>query len=355
MHKLTHGLRLALWGASILTVVASAMSLPSVIVLVLACLGLVPFAGLIGRATDSISEHVGPTLGGLINATFGNAPELIIGVLAVRAGLLDVVKATITGSIISNILLVLGMSMLVGGVNRGEQVFNKNTASSSATLLTFMAICLIVPSMALGSGDHPARAVNLSIVLSCILLVLYALGLFFSLGTHKHLFVPESSSEDGGADAEWSVKKALAVLLFATLAVVFLSEQIVNTVESAASSMHISPVFIGVILLAIVGNAAEHYSAVAMARKNKMDLSINIALGSALQIAMVVAPVMVLAGVAFGQPMTLLFSLLEIGSVVASITVLKLVVEDGKSNWLEGAALLSLYGVLATCFLFAPS
>ncbi|MCA9805144.1 MAG: calcium/proton exchanger [Cyanobacteria bacterium HKST-UBA02] len=325
-----------------------------------ASLGIIPVAKYMGEATENVSHRVGPSLGGLVSATFGNACELIIAIMAVRAGLIDVVKASITGSIIGNLLLVLGASMLFGGIKNDVQSFNRTTAGTAATVLTIVAVSLMLPAALhhTAGGITQLADTGMAIAISVVLLVLYVAGLVFSLRTHRHLFTPvvtedKASKEDEHAPG-WSLGRSAAVLLGATLTVVFLSEYLVESVEHASKTLGMTPVFVGVILLAIIGNAAENSSAILMARKNKMDLSINIVLGSSTQIAMFVAPVVVFAGWIFGQPMDLVFSEAEILAVFSSVIVLTLVVNDGKSHWLEGAYLLGLYVILGICFYFIP-
>lgn len=339
-----------------LTFTAGILHWSPTLVTLLACLGIIPIAKFMGEATEHISHKVGPTVGGLVTATFGNACELIIAILALQAGLIDVVKASITGSIIGNILLVLGASMVAGGLKHEVQGFNKLTASTASTLLTITALGLLLPAALHHAGGAESQAMDskVSLAISLVLMAMYFLGLLFSLKTHKHLFVPVADwKEDADEEvAGWSLKKSVTVLLVATLTVVGLSHFLVDNVEHAAHALGMTPIFVGVILLAIIGNAAENSSAVLMAMKNKMDLSINITLGSSTQIAMFVAPVVVIAGFFFGQPMDLVFSKEEIIAVFGSVLILNHVLNDGKSNWLEGMGLLSLYTILGISFYF---
>jgi Ca2+:H+ antiporter len=342
------------------TYLADRLHWSPVAVTTIASLAIVPVAGLMGRATEHLSHRVGPTLGGFLNATFGNACELVIALIALRAGLLDVVKASITGSIIGNSLLVLGASMVAGGFKHKVQRFNTMTAQTSITLLTVVAFTLLIPAAmhaAHGGAGLFLVGETLALCISAVLILIYFLGLFFNLKTHKHLFlpVPEGAEDSDGIAHSWGIGKSLAVLLLSTLAVVFLSEHLVGSVEQAAESLGMSTVFVGVILLAIVGNAAEHSTAIVMAWKNKMDIAINIVFGSSVQIAMFVAPVLVFAGLAFGQPMDLFFTEAEVLAVVASVFVVSKVVQDGHCNWLEGVCLLGMYLILAICFYFAPA
>ena len=327
-------------------------------------LAIIPLAGLMGKATEHLAEHLGAGVGGLLNATFGNAAELIIGFIALKAGLIDVVKASLTGSIIGNILLVLGASILAGGLKHETQYFNRTAASLGVTLLALSVISLIIPAIfhLLVSGQSAAHERELSLEIAIVLFVCYILSLVFSLRTHKHLYVGQSSGESGesGESEEalgvetWSQKKSLLVLIGATVVVAMMSEFLVGAVEHTAHVFGMTDVFIGVILVAIVGNAAEHSTAVLMSMKNHMDLAINIAIGSSIQIALFVAPVLVFAGYLIGQPMDLLFTTFEIVAIFASVWVLTLIVSDGESNWMEGAQLLAVYLIIGIAFYFLP-
>ena len=322
-----------------------------------ACLGIVPLAGLMGKATEILGDRVGAGAGALLNATFGNACELIIALAALRANLIDVVEASITGSIIGNILLVLGGAMLLGGSKYQTQYFNRTAASTSATLLALAAISLTVPAVFHFSLGQKANinAYNLALVIAVIQLCTYILSLIFTLKTHKQLYTqPDTEREEDLGVGDWSVRTAIIVLLASTVGVAILSEYLVHAVEETALKLGVSHIFIGVILVAIVGNAAEHSTALIMARKNKMDLAINIALGSGSQIALLVAPVMVFVGYAIGHPMDLCFSEVELLSIVVSVIILSFVATDGECNWLEGAQLLAVYGILGAAFYFSP-
>jgi len=328
--------------------------------MVIASLAIVPLAKIMGEASEHIAHHTGPTIGGLVSATFGNACELIIALIALNAGLIEVVKASITGSIIANLLLVLGASMFAGGLKKEEQSFNKTVSSTAVTMLTIAAFALILPAALHHTGGPDSQILDskMALAISIVLMLLYFANLLFSLKTHKHLLQPAAVSvEDTKEDAEemtasWSLKKSVSVLLGVNLLIVFLCEELVGSVEHAAQSLGMTPVFVGVILLAIVGNAAENSTAVMMARKNNMDLSLNIVLGSSTQIAMFVAPVVVIAGFIMHQPMDLVFSQAEILAVMASVMVVTRVVQDGKSNWLEGVMLLGLYAIIGVVFFF---
>lgn len=329
-----------------------------VLIFATACLGIIPLAGLMGKATEYLADRVGAGLGGLMNATFGNACELIIALSALRAGLIDVVKASITGSIIGNILLVLGLSMFAGGLKYQTQVFNRTAATTSATLLALAAISLTVPAVFHFANQAEHHAVlhekRLALSIASIQFFTYILSLVFSLKTHKQLYVCEVDSEKDEAMGMtgWSVKKCLIILLLSTIGVAVLSELLTHAVEEAAETLGMTQVFIGVILVAIIGNAAEHSTAVLMAMKNKMDLAINIALGSGAQIALFVAPMIVFASYIMGKPMNLLFSEFEVLAIVVSVIILSFVATDGECNWLEGVQLLAVYFILAAGFYF---
>ncbi|HEY9682338.1 MAG TPA: calcium/proton exchanger [Oculatellaceae cyanobacterium] len=339
-------------------------------ILITSCLGIVPLAALMGKSTEYLAEHVGPGLGGLLNATFGNACELIIAFAALRAGLVDVVKASITGSIIGNILLVLGGSMLAGGMRYETQKFNRTAATTSATLLALAAISLCVPAVFRLSATHTGHQneTKLSLAISVVQFTTYILSLIFSLKTHKTLYgggeaegeAENTDDAENTGDAEeseqetigWSKLKSIIVLLISTVLVAILSECLVHAVEEAARHLGLTQLFIGVVLVAIVGNAAEHSTAVMMAMKNKMDLAINIALGSGAQIALFVAPLIVFASFAIGHPMDLCFTAVELLAVVVSVIILSFVATDGECNWLEGVQLLATYAILAAAFFF---
>jgi len=326
-------------------------------------LGIVPLAGLMGRATESLSERLGPGLGGLLNASFGNAAELIIALVALQRGLHEVVKASLTGSIIGNILLVLGLALLTGGLRHDRLRFNATAASTGGTLLALSAIGLVVPAIfhRIVQGHPNAHEQELSLEIAVVLFATYLLSLVFSLRTHKHLYAGQpgptgetheaSPEEEGG---HWSRRRALVVLVLSAGLIALLSEWLVQAVEETAAAFGMTEVFVGVILVAIVGNAAEHSTAILVARKNQMDLALHIAVGSSIQIALFVAPILIFASYAFGEPLNLLFTPFEVLSVVASVAVLNLVALDGEANWLEGVQLLAVYVILALAFFFLP-
>lgn len=347
---------------------------------IVACIAIIPLAGWMGRATEHLAEHLGQGIGGLLNATFGNAAELIIALFALSKGLTSVVKASITGSIIGNILLVLGLSFLAGGLKYDKQKFNRTAASVSATALTLAAIALIIPTIfhvtaaqvpVEQGGWTPEQEQQLSLAIAVVLFLTYALVLIFTLVTHRQLFggdetkgaAREAGEELTRMEAErvgeehhvpWSVGKALTILLVATAFVALVSEFLVGAIEDARTTLGLTEVFVGVIVVAIVGNAAEHSSAILMAYRNKMDIGIGIAVGSSLQIALFVAPLLLFASYLFGTPMNLEFTVPEVVAVVASILIVEQISGDGESNWIEGVQLLSVYAILAVLFYFLP-
>lgn len=326
------------------------------------CLAIIPLAGLMGRATEHLAERTGEGIGGLLNATFGNAAELIIALMALSKGLTGVVKASITGSIIGNILLVLGLSFLVGGSKFSEQKFNRTAARSSATALILAAIALIVPTIfhfeaeRLG-GWTIEKERQLSMGIACALLLTYAATLWFSLKTHKALFIGKGVAAEEDAHhgtPHWPISKSVGLLLGATIFVAIISEFLVGAVEGAREQLGLTEIFVGVIVVAIIGNAAEHSSAILMAMRNKMDLAVGIAIGSSIQVALFVAPVLVFASYFMGKPMDLEFTIPEVVAVVLAIGIVGQIAGDGESNWLEGAQLLSVYVVLGILFYFLP-
>ena len=328
---------------------------------------IVPLAGLMGRATESLAARLGAGIGGLLNATFGNAAELIIALVALAQGpkMYPLVKASITGSIIGNVLLVLGLAVTLGGIRHHYQHFNRTAASMGATLLTLATVGLMMPTLyyhtfAASLPLPPAQLETIEFLseeIAVILAVVYVLSLVFSFVTHRHIFDSKEQSPAGDpAAAEeapaWGRGKSLLVLIGATVGVAVMSELLVDSVEQAAHALGMSAVFVGVIVVAIVGNAAEHSTAVLMALKNQMDLAVNIAIGSGIQIALFVAPVLVFASLAMGHehPLDLHFTLMEILAMTISIAVLALVAQDGESHWLEGVMLLAVYAILALAF-----
>jgi Ca2+:H+ antiporter len=329
-------------------------------------LAIIPLAGWMGRATEHLAEKLGEGIGGLLNATFGNAAELIIAIMALRRGLYEVVKASITGSIIGNVLLVLGLSILAGGFKHRQQKFNPQAAMLGSTMLALSAVGLLLPAVFhyLVVGKPNVREQDLSLEIAIVLFITYVLSLVFTLRTHSHLYSggsPDAIEEKEGhgeghaeGHAPWSQTRSLVTLLVATGLVALMSEFLVGAVEEASHTLGLTEVFVGVILVAIIGNAAEHSTAVLVAMKNKMDLALNIAIGSSMQIALFVAPVLVFISYLFGTPMNLIFTPLEVLAVVVSVMVVALIAQDGESNWMEGVLLLAVYTILGLTFYFLP-
>lgn len=324
------------------------------VVFFMSALGVVPLAGYIGEATEAMAVRTGPKIGGLLNATLGNAAELIITLVAIRAGLLELVKASITGSIIGNLLLVMGGAMLYGGIKNGVQIFNRRQATNYAVLLMIGILALVIPSFfshSIGPETSPGVE-KLSLGVAVVMIVLYVLGLIYSLKAADspvtHQGVPDAHH------ANWSVKKAIVVLGLATVGVVLMSEILVGSVNHVTEGLGLSEFFLGIILIPIVGNAAEHMVAITVAGRNKMDLSVEIAVSSSLQIALFVAPLLVFISLAMGNPLTLVFNTFELWALGSAVVVTVLVCIDGESNWLEGAALLGVYLILGWAFFMLP-
>jgi Ca2+:H+ antiporter len=328
-------------------------------------LGVVPTAALMGRATEELAARSGPGIGGLLNVTFGNAPELIIALFALEKGLHEVVKASLVGSILGNILLVMGAAMLVGGITRERQRFDATAAQAQSLMLLLASVALIMPAIfelviggALpGPTDRndrfPTDLETMSALVACVLLGSYVAGLFFSLKTHRDLFNPPHAEDDHVGEEPWTVRKSVIALALAGVAVGVMSEILVGSIEEASEGIGLSPFFVSVIVVAIVGNAAEHWVAVYFAWKDKMDLSINIAIGSSAQIALFVAPVLVLLSFVIGPfPMPLVFNGLELGAIMLAILIANFVTHEGESTWFEGVQLLSVYTVLGIVFFF---
>ncbi len=343
-----------------IAVVLELMHANPIAIFAASALAIIPLAGLMGRATEHLAEKLGQGIGGLLNATFGNAAELIIALVALRKGLYDVVKASITGSIIGNILLVLGLSILLGGLKYSRQVFNTAAAMLGSTMLALSAIALLLPAIfhLLVANKPNVLEQDLSLEIAIVLFITYILSLIFTLRTHSHLYAggaDEKEEEEALGTHGWSQKRSIVTLLVATALVALMSEFLVGAVEEASHKLGLTEIFVGVILVAIIGNAAEHSTAVLVALKNKMDLALNIAIGSSMQIALFVAPVLVFASYLFGKPMNLLFTSLEIVAISASVLVVALIAQDGESNWMEGVLLLAVYVILGLTFYFLPA
>jgi Ca2+:H+ antiporter len=335
-----------------LAIGAAFAGISPVIVFFLAAVAIVPLAKYIGQSTEELATRTTPALGALLSASFGNATELIIGILALKAGLIEVVKAAITGSIICNLLLVLGFAMLAGGWRREKQTFNRTAILAQGSTLFLATIALVVPAIFFETaGETGARTVQgLSVLVSCVLIFMYGASLLFSLYTHKHLYLEEAGAFRPG----WGVPRAVITLLAATLAVAWVSEILVHAIEPLVAQLGWSQLFIGVIVVAIIGNAAEHLSAVIIARKNRMDLALQISIGSATQIVLIVAPLLVILGAFSGQPMNLIFNTFELVAMVLSVLIVNVIIQDGESNWLEGVQLLAAYLIMAIAFFLHP-
>jgi Ca2+:H+ antiporter len=339
-------------------IAAEHMHASPVMVFALSALAIVPLSGFLGKATEELSTHTGPTLGGLLNATLGNLAELIIAILALRAGLIDLVKASITGSILGNLLLVLGAAQLAGGLRHKVQRFSVALAGLSISLLVVAVIGLVIPAVFLSTHPDPTHLLTrkVSVGVAALLVVGYALSLVYSMGTHRSVFSEgaEVANESHGHDnaVSWSLGKSIGVLLISAGFVGWLSEVLVGSTEAAIKGVGLSEVFVGIIVVPIIGNAAEHSSAVMMAMKNRMDLAVSIAIGSSAQVALLIAPVLVFVGLALGQPMDLAFNIFEVAAVALAVSVATAVVRDAESNWLEGAFLLLVYGMLGVAFFY---
>ena len=349
-----------------LAIVLELVHASPVLVFGAAALGVIPTAAVMGLATEHLAAQTGPGIGGFLNVTFGNAPELIIAFFALKEGLQEVVKASIVGSIIGNILLVLGAAMLVGGFKREKQEFNRTAASAQSGMLLLATVALILPAVFLlvnGGGlpsvneervNFGSEVEQLSLGVAIVLIVSYIAGLVFSLKTHREVFNPFEGSEAEEHEGGWSIKKSLVLLAIAAVLVGIMSEVLVGSITEASADIGISEFFVGVFVVAIVGNAAEHWVAVLVAAKDKMDLAVGIAVGSSAQIALFVAPVLVLLSFVIGpNPLALVFNGYELGALLFAVLVANQVTNDGESNWFEGVQLLSLYAVLGLVFYFA--
>lgn len=335
-----------------------------VIIFAVSALGVIPTAALMGRATEELATRSGPGIGGLLNVTFGNAPEIIIAMFALNSGLHEVVKASLVGSILGNILLVLGAAMFVGGLGRERQFFDRTAANSQSSMLLLAGAAMLMPAifeLVEGKGlpapgghivDYDSTVEQLSLAVAVVLMLSYGAGLLFSLKTHRDLFNPPH--DDSDEDEPWTVKKAVAMLAIAGVAVGVMSEILVGSITEASETIGLSEFFVGVIVVAIVGNAAEHWVAVLVARKDKMDLAVNIAIGSSAQIALFAVPLLVMASFVIGpHPMALVFNGFELGAILVAILIANQVTTEGESTWFEGIQLLAVYVVFAIAFFFA--
>lgn len=328
------------------------LSGPPLLTFVASALGVVPLASLVGDATENLAVRTGPRIGGFLNATLGNAAELIITFFAIRAGLLELVKASITGSILGNLLLVMGLSILLGGLQNGRQKFDRVHAGLDSTMLILAIIALVVPSI----FSHAIEPVNhdaveyLSLGVAVAMLIIYALELIYSFTSSTPLTHPTVHRE-----ATWSLQKSLIALGVATALIAWMSEVLVGAVEHVVVSLGWTEFFLGIVIIPIVGNVAEHLVAVQVAVKDQMDLSMEISVGSSLQIALLVAPLLVFISLLMGHPLTLVFNQFELIALTAAALIAALVALDGESNWMEGAQLLVVYIILAMAFFFLPA
>lgn len=333
-----------------LSVIGSLMHWPQILMFAIYCITIIALAGYMGRATESLAIVTGPRIGGLLNATFGNAVELIISIFALKAGLIGVVLASLTGSVLGNLLLVAGLSFFVGGLKFKRQEFNVYDARHNSGLLIFaVVVAFVIPEIFAMDMDE-TKTLNLSIGISVILIILYLAALFFKLVTHRGVYQHKTDEIEDHETPEWTAKKALFILLLATIAVAYVSENLVHTFEAVGESFGWSELFIGVIIVAIVGNAAEHASAIIMAYKNKMNIAVEIAVGSTLQIAMFVAPLLVLISLMFTKKMPLVFTVPELISMVTAVLLTISITNDGDTNWFEGATLLAAYLIMGIGF-----
>lgn len=343
-----------------IAVVLNLVGADHLILFAMAIIGLIPLAKLIGDSTEHLATHYGATLGSLLNVTFGNAAEIIISVVAINAGLIELVKASITGSILGNIMLIFGLSLIAGGVKHKEQIFNRENAGLQSSLIFLAIIGLAIPTILSTTVLKPIDLVNqlklqiLSDVLAIVLICVYVAGILFTFFTHKHLFVAP-----GGADEvlemnhnRWSKRKSFLILGASMVGVVAVSEILVGSVEETSKQFGFGELFVGAIIVGIVGNAAEHSSAILLARKGKIDLSIGIAAGSGTQIALFVVPFLVMVGIILGQPFTLEFTLYELATLFLAAIIMNLIAHDGKSNWFEGIMLTAVYLIIAIGFYF---
>ena len=334
-----------------------------IVLFIIAVIALIPLAKLIGDSTEHLSTHYGSTLGSLLNVTFGNAAEIIIAVVAINAGLIDLVKASITGAILGNIMLIFGLSMIAGGIRKKEQLFSRENAGLQSTMIFLAIIGLAIPTVLSTTILKPVEFENqlkiqfLSDVLAILLLSVYIAGIVFTFFTHKHLFVSphiegENNIHNIDNSKHWDKKKAFLILSISMVGVVVVSEILVGSVEETSKQFGFGEVFVGAIIIGIVGNAAEHSSAIILARKGKIDLSIGIAAGSGTQIALFVVPLLVIFGIILNQPFTLEFTIYELVTLFLAAIILNLIAHDGRSNWFEGVMLTAVYVIIAMGFYF---
>lgn len=334
-----------------ISILAKFMNASGTIMFLLSCASIIPLAGLMGQGTEEISFYSGPKIGGFLNGTFGNATELIISIFALKEGLFEVVKSSISGAVIGNILLVIGASMLAGGLKFKTQKFNQKVTEVTSSMLLFAVIGLCVPAIfthTLSSDLLNSSYEGLSIFVAVVMLIIYVLSLVFSFSTHKYIYETDTQDEEEHK-AKWSLKKAILILIGATILIAIESEFLVGGIESITETLGWSEFFVGIILIPIIGNAAEHSTAVTMALKNKMDVSLEIAIGSSLQIILFVAPILIFISLFF-TPMSIIFNPFELIALIASVVIANRVSHDGESNWLEGVQLLAVYLIIAAGF-----
>lgn len=335
-----------------MSIILNVTNTKGLLLFIASCLSIIPLAGILGDATEQISVITGPKVGGLLNATMGNIPELFIGFFSVRAGLFSLVKASIAGSIIGNMLLVLGLSILFGGVKYKLQSFDKMIARTNFGMLFLALIGFIIPAaFKYFSAKNSTGIFSLSLGIAMVLLVIYLLGLFFSFYTHKNLFV-KSEDEIFSEEHKWGIKKPIFYLALSTIVIAYESGLLVNSLESIRDLYHIPEIFLGIVVVPIIGNIAEYSSAMMMALKDRINLSIEIAVGSGMQMALFVVPILILVSFIIGNPMDLIFSTIELITITCSIGLSLYIFQDGKTNWLEGVELLSAYVIMALAYLF---
>jgi Ca2+:H+ antiporter len=337
-----------------IAILSRLLGAPPIFVFLLSAAAIIPLSGVLGAATEAVADHTSPAIGGVLSATMGNLAELIIASVALRAGLIDLVKASITGSILGNLLLVLGIALFAGGLKYKVQTFNRHLAGLSTTVLLIAVFGLVVPALFHTLHPDPARVatVRMSHYVAFLLIVGYVAWLVFSLWTHSATFASDRHDPAVTVAPKWSSKKAVVVLVASAIGIGVVAEVLVSATEEAVKVLGLSEFFVGLILIPIIGNAAENSSAIIMAMRNRMDLALNIAVGSSVQVALLIAPVLVLLGMAFHQPMDLAFSTMEVASIALAVLVATSVIRDAESNWLEGAFLLLAYAVLAVAFFF---
>lgn len=340
-----------------LAILGDLLGLSEGILFALSAIAIIPLASYIGKATEELAHYTGPQIGGLLNATLGNAAELIITIVAIREGLLELVKASITGSILGNLLLVLGLAMILGGLKNGVQSFHQRQANRNAILLVLSVLILLVPSLLshyIGDIETPSLRVEaLSLGVATVMIILYILGLLYSFRAADGPLTPEEVGKKTNARS-WPLGSSLVILALSTIGIAYLSELLVASVEPVVTGFGISEFFIGIIFIPIIGNVAEHLVAVQVALKDKMTLSVEIAVASSLQIALFVAPVLVFISLLIGNPLTLIFNEFELLALIAGVLIAALVSADGESNWLEGVELLAVYIILGLAFFLLP-